>query len=83
MTQTRGEEFKEDLRKAEATGKLIRPLDDTAPHLRAAARQDLWFVVGFDVLAPLLAFAWGGLSGLTAARSNRTHDLMFAPQETS
>lgn len=49
----------------EATGKLIRPLDDTAPHLRAAARQDRWFVVAFHALAPIIAFAWGDLSGLT------------------
>jgi fatty acid desaturase len=49
----------------EATGKLIRPLDDTAPHLRAAARQDRWLVLGFHVLAPLLAWAGGGLAGLT------------------
>jgi fatty acid desaturase len=49
----------------EATGKLIRPLDDTAPHLRAAARQDRWFVVAFHVLAPLIAIVWGDLPGLT------------------
>jgi fatty acid desaturase len=49
----------------EATGKLIRPLDDTAPHLRSAARQDRWFVVAFHVLAPLIAFVWGDLPGLT------------------
>ena len=48
----------------EATGHLIRPLDDTAPHLRAAARQDRWLVVAFHVLAPLLAWALGGVSGL-------------------
>jgi fatty acid desaturase len=49
----------------EATGNLIRPLDDTAPHLRAAARQDRWLVVAFHVLAPMLAWVWGGLPGLT------------------
>jgi fatty acid desaturase len=49
----------------EATGNQIRPLDDTAPHLRAAARQDRWWVVAFHGLAPLLAFALGGWWGLT------------------
>jgi fatty acid desaturase len=49
----------------EATGNLIRPLDDTAPRLRAAARQDRWLVVGFHLLAPLFAWALGGLSALT------------------
>jgi fatty acid desaturase len=48
----------------EATGNLIRPLDDTAPHLRAAARQDRWLVVAFHVMAPLLAWALGGMPGL-------------------
>ena len=48
----------------EATGTQIRPLDDTSPHLRAAARQDRWLVLGFHVLAPVLAWAWGGWPGL-------------------
>jgi fatty acid desaturase len=48
----------------EATGNQIRPLDDTAPHLRAAARQDRWLVIAFHVLAPLLSLAVGGLQGL-------------------
>ncbi|MEQ9640288.1 MAG: fatty acid desaturase family protein [Alphaproteobacteria bacterium] len=36
-----------------------RPLDDTAPALRAAARRDRWVVVGFHAAAPLVAFAAG------------------------
>lgn len=42
----------------------IRPLDDTSPALRAAARQDRWLVLAFQLLAPLLAFALGGWQGL-------------------
>ena len=44
-----------------ATGKAERPLDDTSPRLRAAARRDRWTVLGFHVLAPVVAFAagWG------------------------
>lgn len=41
-----------------------RPLDDTSPALRAAARADRWWVLGFHVAAPLLALAWGGSRGL-------------------
>ena len=43
------------------TGKAERPLDDTSPRLRAAARRDRWTVLGFHVLAPVVAFAagWG------------------------
>jgi fatty acid desaturase len=48
----------------EATGTQIRPLDDTSPHLRAAARQDRWLVLAFHVLAPVLTWAWGGWPGL-------------------
>jgi fatty acid desaturase len=48
----------------EATGKSIRPLDDTSAQLRTTARQDRWFVVGFHVLAPLLIGALGGLQAL-------------------
>lgn len=42
-------------------GRARRPLDDTSPRLRRAARQDRWIVVGFHVAAPLAAFAagWG------------------------
>jgi fatty acid desaturase len=42
-----------------ATGKAERPLDDTSPRLRAAARRDRWTVLGFHVVAPLVAFATG------------------------
>ena len=48
----------------EDTQRLIRPLDDTSPQLRAAARADRWWVVGFHVAAPLLALALGGWHGL-------------------
>lgn len=46
------------------TRKEIRPLDDTSPELRAAARRDRLWVVAFHVVAPLLALAVGGLHGL-------------------
>jgi fatty acid desaturase len=46
------------------TRREIRPLDDTSPALRAAARQDRWLVVAFHLAAPLLAFALGGVQGL-------------------
>ena len=36
-----------------------RPLDDTAPGLRRAARRDRWLVVGCHVAAPIAAFAAG------------------------
>ncbi len=36
-----------------------RPLNDTSPALRLAARRDRWFVVGFHILAPVAAFASG------------------------
>ena len=42
----------------------LRPLNDTSPELRAAARQDRWMVVGFHVAAPLVALALGGWTGL-------------------
>jgi len=43
------------------TTRASRPLDDTAPRLRAAARRDRWLVAGFHVAAPAAAFAsgWG------------------------
>ena len=47
------------------TRRVIRPLDDTSPQLRAAARADRWLVVGFHLLAPLLALASGGWRGLS------------------
>ncbi|MDB5940441.1 MAG: hypothetical protein JWQ13_7 [Ramlibacter sp.] len=48
----------------EDTRREIRPLDDTSPDLRAAARRDRWVVAGFHVVAPLLALALGGGRGL-------------------
>jgi fatty acid desaturase len=42
------------------TRRAIRPLDDTSPELRAAARRDRWWVVGFHVAAPAVAWALGG-----------------------
>jgi fatty acid desaturase len=41
------------------TGKASRPLGDTSPALRAAARRDRWVVLGFHVAAPVAAFATG------------------------
>jgi fatty acid desaturase len=46
------------------TNREIRPLDDTSPELRAAARRDRVWVAGFHVVAPLVALALGGLQGL-------------------
>jgi fatty acid desaturase len=46
------------------TQRAIRPLDDTSPGLRAAARADRWWVVGFHVLAPLVAWIAAGGQGL-------------------
>jgi fatty acid desaturase len=42
-----------------ATNKAIRPLDDTSERLRADARADRNFVIGFHAVA-LVAFAWSG-----------------------
>ncbi|MDF1722072.1 MAG: fatty acid desaturase family protein [Minwuia sp.] len=36
-----------------------RPLDDTSPRLRAAAQADRWWVLGFHVLAPVVALFSG------------------------
>ncbi len=41
------------------TTKSNRPLDDTSPALRKAARQDRWIVAGFHIAAPLTAFYAG------------------------
>ncbi len=41
------------------TGKAARPLGDTSPALRRAARRDRWVVLGFHVAAPVAAFATG------------------------
>ena len=46
------------------TRRVIRPLDDTSPQLRAAARADRWIVAGFHVAAPLAALALAGWRGL-------------------
>ena len=46
------------------TRRVIRPLDDTSPGLRAAARRDRWLVIGFHIAAPLVALAAGGWHGL-------------------
>ena len=46
------------------TRRVIRPLDDTSPELRAAARRDRWVVAAFHVAAPLAALAIGGWRGL-------------------
>jgi fatty acid desaturase len=41
-----------------------RPLDDTAPALRAAARRDRWAVAAFHVLVPLGFLSVGGVDAL-------------------
>lgn len=46
------------------THRAARPLDDTSPRLRREARIDRWFVVAFQLLAPLACFAVGGWRGL-------------------
>ena len=46
------------------TNRAIRPLDDTSPDLRAAARKDRWWVVAFHVAAPVVARALGGSEAL-------------------
>jgi fatty acid desaturase len=46
------------------TNREIRPLDDTSPQLRAAARADRLWVAGFHLVAPVVAFAAGGWRGL-------------------
>lgn len=38
-----------------------RPLNDTSPRLRAAARTDRWWVLGFHIAASLAAWASGSL----------------------
>lgn len=48
----------------EATNRAARPLDDTSPQLRRAARIDRRFVVAFQLAAPLLCLALGGWRGL-------------------
>jgi len=46
------------------TNREIRPLDDTSPQLRAAARADRLWVIGFHLAAPIAALAVGGWRGL-------------------
>lgn len=46
------------------TNREIRPLDDTSPQLRAAARADRLWVIGFHLVAPVAALAAGGWRGL-------------------
>ena len=46
------------------TQRAPRPLDDTSPQLRAAARADRWWVVAFQLGAPVAAWAFGGWRGL-------------------
>ncbi|MEM7408413.1 MAG: fatty acid desaturase [Pseudomonadota bacterium] len=43
-------------------GTRARPLDDTAPALREAARADRWWVAAFHVLLPLIAWYTGWLT---------------------
>lgn len=43
------------------TGDPNRPLNDTSPRLRAAARADRWLVLGFHLVMPLVAWAGGFL----------------------
>jgi fatty acid desaturase len=46
------------------TQRATRPLDDTSPQLRRSARIDRWFVVAFQLLAPLACLGFGGWLGL-------------------
>ena len=48
----------------EDTQRAIRPLDDTSPQLRKAARQDRYWVVGAHIAMPLLAYALASWHGL-------------------
>ncbi len=48
------------------TGSALRPLDDTAPALKAAARRDRWGVVAVQAVLPVAFFALGGTRGLLA-----------------
>ena len=48
----------------EATQTAARPLDDTSPALRAAARRDRWGVVAFHLGMPLAAALLSGGPGL-------------------
>jgi fatty acid desaturase len=46
--------------------RALRPLDDTSPALRTAARRDRGVVVAFHLGAPLVALLLGGWRGLAA-----------------
>ena len=48
----------------EDTQRAIRPLDDTSPQLRKAARQDRYLVVGAHIALPIAAYGLGGGHGL-------------------
>ena len=60
------------------TNRAARPLDDTSPQLRAAARGDRWRVVAFQVGAPLAAK--GALDGVEVRDIGATLGLVFAPR---
>ena len=49
----------------EDTQRAIRPLDDTSPQLRKAARQDRYLVVGAHIALPFAAYALSGWHGLS------------------
>jgi fatty acid desaturase len=46
------------------TQRAARPLDDTSPELRRAARVDRWFVVAFQLALPVVCALAGGWRGL-------------------
>ena len=46
------------------TRRAARPLDDTSPGLRRAARRDRWFVVAFQLALPVACALAGGWRGL-------------------
>ena len=46
------------------TQRAARPLDDTSPALRSAARRDRWMVLAVQLGAPLVAFALDGMQAL-------------------
>jgi fatty acid desaturase len=46
------------------TQRAARPLDDTSPELRRAARRDRWLVVALQSALPILAALAGGWRGL-------------------
>ena len=48
----------------EDTQRAIRPLNDTSPQLRKAARQDRYLVVGAHIALPIAAYGLGGWHGL-------------------